>query len=47
MEILCCELMNFMNVPLAAGATLSCIVVFMMEWYLYYYLYKKKIFFRL
>ena len=47
MEILCSELLNFANVPLAVGAALSCIVVFAMEWYLCYYLYKKKIFFKL
>ena len=47
MEILCSQLLNLANVPLAIGAALSCIVVFMMEWYLCYYLYKKKIFFKL
>ncbi len=47
MEILCSELLNFANVPLAVGAAISCIIVFILEWYLCYYLYKKKIFFRL
>ena len=47
MEILFSELLNLANVPLAVGAALSCIVVFIMEWYLCYYLYKKKIFFKL
>ena len=47
MEILCSQLLNLANVPLAIGAALSCIVVFMMEWYLCYNLYKKKIFFKL
>jgi len=47
MEILCSELLNFANVPLPVGAAVSCIIVFIMEWYLCYYLYKKKIFFKL
>ena len=47
METLCSGLLQFINVPLAAGAAISCIVVFMMEWYLCYWLYKKKIFFKL
>jgi hypothetical protein len=44
MEILCSELLNFAAVPLAVGTAISCIIVFLMEWYLCYYLYKKKIF---
>ena len=47
MEILCSGLLNFANVPLAVGAAISCIIVFILEWYLCYYLYKKKIFFKL
>jgi predicted acyltransferase len=47
MEILCSELLNFAKVPLIVGATLSCLVVIAIEWYLCYYLYKKKIFFKL
>jgi len=47
MEILCSELLNFAGIPLAAGAAISCIIVFIIEWYLCYFLYKKKIFFRL
>lgn len=47
MEILCSELLNLANVPLIVGATLSCLVVLAIEWYLCYYLYKKKIFFKL
>ncbi len=47
MEILCSELLNFVNIPLAIGAAVSCIVVFILEWYLCYYLYKRKIFFKL
>jgi predicted acyltransferase len=47
LEILFSELLNFANIPLAVGAAISCIVVFILEWYLCYFLYKKKIFFRL
>lgn len=47
MEILWSQLLNLGSVPLAVGATISCIVVFILEWYLCYYLYKKKIFFKL
>ncbi|MEP6951617.1 MAG: heparan-alpha-glucosaminide N-acetyltransferase domain-containing protein [Ginsengibacter sp.] len=47
METLCSQLLNLANVPLAIGAAISCIIVFMLEWYLCYYLYKKKIFFKL
>jgi predicted acyltransferase len=47
MEILCGQLLNLANVPLAVGAAISCIVVFILEWCLCYYLYKKKIFFKL
>src|SRR5439155_993954 len=46
-EILVSQLLNLAAVPLAAGAAISCIIVFMMEWYLCYYLYKKKIFFKI
>jgi predicted acyltransferase len=47
METLVGQLLNLANVPLAAGAAISCVIVFMMEWYLCYYLYKKKIFFKI
>ena len=47
MEILVSQLLNLAAVPLAAGAAISCIIVFVMEWYLCYYLYKKKIFFKI
>lgn len=47
MEVLCSGLLNFANVPLITGAAISCLVVFMLEWYLCYYLYKRKIFFKL
>ena len=47
MEILCSQLLNLANIPPAVGIAISCIVVFGLEWYLCYYLYKKKIFFKL
>jgi len=47
METLVGQSLNLANVPLAAGAAISCVIVFMMEWYLCYYLYKKKIFFKI
>jgi len=47
MEVLCSELLQFVNIPLATGAAISCIIVFAMEWYLCYWLYKRKIFFKL
>jgi predicted acyltransferase len=47
MEILVGQLLNIAGVSLALGAAISCIIVFMLEWYLCYFLYKKKIFFKL
>ena len=47
MEILVGQLLNIAGVSLALGSAISCIVVFILEWYLCYFLYKKKIFFRL
>ena len=47
METLVSGLLNLANVPLPIGATISCIVVFILEWYLCYFLYRKKIFFKL
>ncbi|HXL58660.1 MAG TPA: hypothetical protein VN958_20500, partial [Chitinophagaceae bacterium] len=47
MEVLCSQLLNLASLPLAVGAAISCIIVFILEWYLCYYLYKKKIFFKL
>ncbi|HEY6977418.1 MAG TPA: DUF5009 domain-containing protein [Chitinophagaceae bacterium] len=47
METLVSQLLNLANISLAAGAAISCIIVFMLEWYLCYYLYKKKIFFKI
>ena len=46
-ETLCGELLHLINIPLATGAAVSCIIVFMIEWYLCFWLYKKKIFFKL
>jgi hypothetical protein len=39
--------LNFANLPLATGISISCLVVFAMEWFLCYYLYRKKLFFKL
>ena len=47
METLVSGLLNFAGISLAVGAAISCIIVFAIEWYLCYYLYKKKIFFKL
>jgi predicted acyltransferase len=47
MEILCSQLLHLANVPLDIGAAVSCIIVIILEWYLCFYLYKKKVFFKL
>ena len=47
MEILVGQLLNIAGVSLALGSAMSCIIVFMLEWCLCYFLYKKKIFFKL
>jgi len=47
MEILVGQLLNIAGVSLAFGSAISCIIVFMLEWSLCYFLYKKKIFFKL
>ena len=47
MDILCSELLNLAGVPVEVGTAISCLVVFALEWYLCYFLYKKKIFFKL
>ena len=47
MQILCSELLNLAGVPLPLGIAISCLVVFAIEWYLCYYLYKKQLFFKL
>jgi predicted acyltransferase len=47
MDTLLSGLLSFAGVPVAAGAALSCLVVFAIEWYLCYFLYRKKLFFKL
>ena len=47
MDVLCTGLLNFAGVPAEVGTSISCLVVFALEWYLCYFLYKKKIFFKL
>jgi len=47
MDILVSGLLSFPGVPLAVGSALSCLVVFAIEWYLCYFLYRKKLFFKL
>jgi predicted acyltransferase len=47
MDILLSGLLSFAGVPLAAGSAFSCLVVFAIEWYLCYFLYRKKLFFKL
>lgn len=46
-ETLCSGLLNLVNIPIVVGATISCLIIFSIEWYLCYFLYKKKIFFKL
>lgn len=47
MEILVSGLLQFISVPVNVGIALSSLVVFAIEWGLCYYLYKKKLFFKL
>jgi predicted acyltransferase len=47
LETLVGGLLNLAGIPLTVGAIISCLVVFAIEWYLCYFLYKKKIFFKL
>lgn len=47
MDVLLSGLLSFAGVPVAEGSALSCLVVFAIEWYLCYFLYRKKIFFKL
>ncbi len=47
MSILCSGLLSFVGVPVVVGIAISCVVVFGMEWYLCYFLYKKNLFFKL
>lgn len=46
-ETLCSGLLNMVNIPFVTGAVISCVIIFFIEWYLCYFLYKKKIFFKL
>lgn len=47
METLISGLLAFAGVAVAVGSALSCLVVFAIEWYICYFLYRKKIFFKL
>jgi predicted acyltransferase len=47
MDILCSGLLNLASVPLAVGSAISCLIVFAIEWYLCYFLYQKKLFFKI
>jgi predicted acyltransferase len=46
-DILISGLLNLINIPFTAGAVISCLAVFVFEWYLCYFLFKKRIFFKL
>jgi predicted acyltransferase len=47
MEVLVGQTLNLAGVSLALGSAISCLVVFTLEWFLCYFLYRKKIFFKL
>ncbi|HUQ66412.1 MAG TPA: hypothetical protein VM101_09665 [Flavitalea sp.] len=47
MDTLVSGLLSFAGVPVAAGSALSCLVVFAIEWYLCYFLYRRKLFIKL
>jgi predicted acyltransferase len=47
LDILCSGLLNLIHIPVAIGTVISCLVVFSIEWWLCYFLYQKKIFFKL
>ena len=47
MDILLSGLLSFAGVPIDVGSALSSLVVFAIEWYLCYFLYRKKLFFKL
>ncbi len=47
MDVLCGGLLNLAGVPIEVGTTISCLVVFAIEWCLCYFLYTKKLFFKL
>lgn len=46
-DTLCSGLLNLVHIPVAIGTIISCLIIFSIEWYLCYFLYKKKIFFKL
>ena len=46
-NILISGLLNLVNIPLTIGAVISCLAVFTFEWCLCYFLFKKKLFFKL
>jgi predicted acyltransferase len=46
-ETICSGLLNLVHIPVVIGAVISCLIIFSIEWYLCYFLYKKKIFFKL
>jgi predicted acyltransferase len=47
MDTLVSGLLSFAGVSVAIGSALSCLVVFAIEWYLCYFLYRKKLFFKI
>jgi predicted acyltransferase len=46
-ETLCSGLLSLVHIPVLIGAVISCLIIFSIEWYLCFFLYKKKIFFKL
>ncbi len=47
MDVLCGGLLSLAGVPIEVGVMISCLVVFAIEWYLCYFLYTRKLFFKL
>jgi predicted acyltransferase len=47
MEVLVGGLLELAGVPMIVGIAISCLFVFALEWGLCYYLYKKKLFFKI
>lgn len=46
-DTLCTGILNIAHIPAVTGMVVSCLIIFCIEWYLCYFLYKKKIFFKL
>ncbi|HEX7904495.1 MAG TPA: DUF5009 domain-containing protein [Chitinophagaceae bacterium] len=46
-ETLCSGLLGIIHIPEAVGSIVGCLIIFSIEWWLCYFLYKKKIFFKL